>query len=153
MKHKPDDFSKQYARWGQSNPWSVSSNDQSIDQSRKHAKLLDKIVLWAVIVTAIYLAAFIIFAYYRSTHPAHPTHPKHQLMPEPIATLPMVKHIVGELFNINAVPQFVELRELNIKSGSDMVKLRQTLLKVFKKDVALSVDDCVGSITDKLNAA
>lgn len=75
-------------------------------------------------------------------------------MPEPIATLPMVKHIVGELFNINAVPQFVELREMNIKSTTDMVKLRMALLKQFKKDVVdLCVDDCVGSITDKLNAA
>ncbi len=147
MKPKSNDSSKQYAGWARSNCWGTPLVD---DQSRKHSKLLNKIVMWAMITAGIALTAFGIHTYYWFKNHAHQNS---NPMPEPKATIHTVKHIVGELFNINAVPQFVELREMNIKPA-DLLKLRTALLRQFKKDVGdLSIKDCIDSITDKLNAA
>jgi hypothetical protein len=34
------------------------------DGSRKHAKLLDKAVLWGMIITVLFLTAFVIYSWY-----------------------------------------------------------------------------------------
>lgn len=44
------------------------------DLSRKHAKLLDKVVLYTVIIAAIAIAAFVIHTYYWFKNHAHPNY-------------------------------------------------------------------------------
>jgi len=125
-----------------------------MDQSRKHARLLDMAVLCGMVLLVIILIAFAIYTYHvLNVKKPHENEEIPMSKPEQHhleVSINTVRHVVSVIGMINNPPSFTSLSELNFKYH-DLVRLRRRLLEVFGKDAGeITLQDHIGSISDKL---